>query len=121
MAGIVTCEIIRKEDNEPQIITDYFSLTKNADSFLEQLRVTGLSYDRRRKKLAEEYAILKCPKCNSYRYAHFPFKTIKCFSCGQIFLSSDIIMRVKAKEEANSLMKKLKSSFTEGTEKGGKL
>lgn len=117
IAGIVNCEIIRTKDNEPQTVTDYFSLTMNADGFLEQLHADGFSYDRVRKKLAEEFVILKCRKCNSYRCAHSQFKTIKCFNCGQIFLPSNIIMRVKTKKEAILLLRNLKSSITEDKEK----
>jgi hypothetical protein len=84
-------------------------LTENADGLLEQLQIE-VSYDRKRKKLGKEYAIIKCSKCKSYRIAHFPFKTTKCFNCGQICSASNIIIRAKTRSEIISLLKNLKSS-----------
>jgi ribosomal protein S27E len=107
MDEIVTCDIIKKEENEPQIITDYFSLTKDTNR-LEQLQIE-VSYDRKRKKMGKEYVIIRCPKCKSYRIAHFPFKKIKCFNCGQMFSESNIINHAKTRSEIISILKNLES------------
>jgi hypothetical protein len=110
MCRIVTCEIVRKEDDEPKTITDYFSLTENSDRLLKQLQISEVSYDRKRKKLGEEYVILNCSQCHSYRIAHFPFKIVKCFNCCKAFSESNIIARARTREEAISLLKDFKSS-----------
>jgi len=47
--GVLTCEIVRKERNEPPTITDYFSLTENADKILDQFHILGIPCSRKRK------------------------------------------------------------------------
>ena len=111
MAGIVTCKKIKTKENKNEIITDYFSLTKIADIFMEQLLADGFSPKKARKTPAKEFVIIKCPKCNSYRVGYCQFKKIKCFNCSQVLLQSNIIICVNTKEEAISLLKKIKSAI----------
>ena len=107
MAGIVTCQIIKTKENENENITDYFSLTKIGDIFMEQLLADGFSPEKARKTISKEFAIIKCPKCNFYRVGNFQFKKIKCFNCSQVLLQSNIIISVNTKEKAISLLKKI--------------
>lgn len=107
--GVLNCEIVRKQKNEPFTITDYFSLTMNADGILNQFQISEITGSRKRKKQGEEYAIIKCTKCNSYRITNFPFGTVKCFSCNQASSQSSIIIQSKTRSEAISILKKLKS------------
>lgn len=110
MDGLVHCRIIRLKKNEPEIITDYFTLSNGAEVLQKKLETEGFSYERKSKILGKQFGILKCPKCKSYRLTHFPFTTIKCFNCSHRFLNSEIVACSKNKEDALITLKELKKN-----------
>jgi len=47
-----------------------------------------------------KYAVVCCPKCKNCRLAKYPFKRIKCFTCGRSLSRKNVMVVTSSREVA---------------------
>jgi len=88
ISEVVSCEIIRKRDNEPMVISDYFTLTDKTEDFERSLKTPSFKSAHHvdvgmHWQFEKKYVVFLCQRCGAAGYMRTEQKGSMCRHCGQ--------------------------------------